>query len=168
MVEVKTGAIVMDRTLPGVRVVHDGLLVHGTLVLREVATSRQMGLRALDVATGETMWSRTDLPPLERWSGPLRMAGDTLPFVLESEPSRPGGTKRLDLVTLDVQTGEKLQATVPILESTSAAKLHSDLWIYPGMIVLGTNDGVRGYRTQPWAKTPRGDGGGGSTGRGGS
>ncbi len=150
----RTGEIVFDRTIAGTHLVTDGLLVDGTLLLREAGTTKQVTLQALDVATGQTLWTRKDLPTSDRWSGPLYVAGGILPTVLEGEAPKGGAVKPLELVTLDLQTGQKLPWTMS-LENSQGPKVYFDLWIYPGMVVLGSNDGIRGYKTQPWTRPPR-------------
>jgi outer membrane protein assembly factor BamB len=146
---VGTGEVVWDRLVPSAHQIADGVLWEGTFLARDVNPNKRITLHALDVATGDTLWLRNDLPPLSRWDQPITVRNGYVAVVREGGNVQPGVPKPLVLNMIEVPTGNIVGPEVTLLAAGASNKLTNDWLFRNGLLVVGGGEGLQGFLLQP-------------------
>lgn len=147
IVDAATGNQLVEHNVPGAHIIVDGVLVSGTLLVRHFASRKSQKdhvISAIDLATGEEIWKRTDLVSSAKLDEPLRIYGDRLLGARRGR--KPGKNRRFELrfQSLDVHTGKPVGLETAIVRANQAIHLNGDFAVYPlaGVAVFGTERAV--------------------------
>ncbi|MCO6438248.1 MAG: PQQ-binding-like beta-propeller repeat protein [Phycisphaerae bacterium] len=158
LVNAEDGELLRTLSVPGGRAVRDGLLVDGTLLLQQVVTRnslRYSRICAVDLATGDAVWSRENLAPTA-WPGRAFALADKSLFAVFSEASpidpttrrRAITNERLSLAVLDVASGQPIGPSLAIPDPAAAQRVAGDVLALRRAIIVGTNGGVYSFPTE--------------------
>ena len=153
------GEMVLDRRYSKGLPIVDAVLVDGTLIGQAERRHGQLRipeLVALDVATGEEVWTRTDLAGLQEPAGPMAYVNGTIAALVDSTQSpaqsgrgAPAQRPSLSLTMIDVKTGADSGPAVELPAASSGTRVNRDLVIRSGMVVVGSNRAVQAFRLEP-------------------
>ena len=154
IVDAATGQLLVEHNVPGAHVIIDGTLVDGTLIVRHFASrdpKRKHAISALDLATGEELWKRSDLVTTTKLENPLRVYGDRL--FAATQVKKSGRIRRFELRfgSLDIRTGQPVGPETSILRANTAHHLNGDFAVYPlaGVVVVGTDKAILTLQIAP-------------------
>ncbi len=148
IVDVHTGEVMFEKDIPGGQRVVDGLLVSGTLVLRYLEPSgADVAMEAFDLATGESLWDRHALAPLDAAVEPMRMAGGLIPTLLVQDQRVRGRHEYLSIVMVDPRTGEDVGQRADFMYGYGGEGTGVQIAVRSGAIVVGTMMGLFPFQT---------------------
>ena len=143
IVEAATGNVVLATSVRGARMVTDAILFDGILVarhIRRVGAERRVGLVAIDIASGDSLWRRRDLVSDVGVNEALRLIGGVIPALVEYRDSLRARYPAKGLVMIDARTGENVGPGVELIAAETRATLTDDVHIRPGGILVGTSN----------------------------
>ena len=150
MVEARTGAVLLETTVPRVYGAVDGFLHDGILLVRHAATrGRNSTMTAFDIATTVQLWHRDDLAPVEQMNSSLRVWGGLIPALVRYGQSLGMRNVRLGLALIDIRTGENVGTGIDLLPLHGRIGESVDVEVCPGVMVVGTSMGIIPFQTVP-------------------
>jgi len=158
LLEAQTGEEVFNRTIANVHDFVDGLAVDGTLILRHIgAHGEQLGLKAIDLATGNELWERNDLAPLELMNQPLTAVHGSLLIASTQAHGNQRRNAPVGVVMVNTRTGEDLGTWIEVLPSARSFETPIALEIHPYVLLVGVDRGVLPLELKPSSPSSAGE-----------
>ena len=111
--------------------------------------ARMWAMEAFDLATGESLWDRDGLAPLEAAVEPMRMAGGLIPTLLVQDARVRGRHEYLSIVMVDPRTGEDVGRRADFMYGYGGEGTGVRIAVRSGAIVVGTMMGLFPFQTEP-------------------
>jgi hypothetical protein len=164
IVEAATGEVVSEHSIPTVHFVMDGVLFERTLLVRYLASPNRAAYQALDILAGQVLWSNANVAPLERWSQPVEVfAGAVAVMTTVDAPPDPRMQAQGPLLAvsfLATKSGAPLGPPIPMAPVHVPMAVTGEFGVWPGAVIVGTYEGIRGLRTEPREEAEAGAGAG--------
>ncbi|MBI1827742.1 MAG: PQQ-binding-like beta-propeller repeat protein [Planctomycetes bacterium] len=152
ILDMRSGDVILEKSVSGARNVLDARLIDGTLVALfaiQKGDRRSFNLIAFDVPTGDEVWHKSDVtvnPPV------LAVYGGLIPVISETQRAdintqgvaQPRTQTVISLV--DIHTGMTAGNMVDI-PGTNGGRPTGEIALYPDALLVGTTKGLTAFKT---------------------
>lgn len=157
IVDARTGEVILNRDVPAVRGVEDGVMLDGLLIVQHASAimsgrRRQPGLMAVDIATGELAWHRHDLAPVAGFNAMLHLYGHVIPAFVIDEGEGRAKYRSKSLVTIDARTGRNIGIAHKLVGANSRTQVLNDMRLFQDRIVVATDKQYQALGIAPLVK----------------
>jgi len=106
-----------------------------------------IGMKAIDVATGEPRWSRHDLALVQGKTSIIRVRGKTIFAVLETISGQRAQDIKYHVVTIDADTGADRgwREELPRTSSNAGYRFEGDLEVKADAVLVGISSAIHGF-----------------------